>query len=643
MTIKIELVGNRIQLQMPYDKVASARCKLVRGGKWMPAKKRWSYPLDYHTCVEIRTKIAGPSGQELQIGDELWKWASNEKERLASIPDPNSLERAELPVLERGNPFTYEALNNRPFQTVGVKFAAEHRRVVIADDPGLGKTVQTIGAVIEAGVKGPVLIIAPKVAAEITWPQQINYWSPKENCTSLAGLTPSKRKIAIENFTRMAYPEVGQDYGDRQWLIVNPHWIMCQADLDDKGNYASTKAQRDEGIGMKYKMEDIFDIEWSAVIIDESHDILIANTMNRKKWTQQRIGAEQLWYRDNPMKIAMSGTPMRGKKENFFGTLQWLKPDLYTSYWKWADRHFDVMEDGYSRSVGALKDPDGFYSDLKEVMIRRTKAEVAKDLPAKIYGGTRLDPEDPESPVGIWLDMTGKQLKQYQEMQKNASVNVEGGTLIANGILSEWTRLKQLASSAGMFRGDKFVPANPSNKMDWTLEFLAERGITKKPEGDGKVILVSQFAEVCKFMEATLGGEGIPSFILTGETPLRKRQEAMTAFQSDSTDVRVFILSTKAGGVSLTLDAADDVVIWDETFIPDNQLQVEDRAHRVSRPDHQVSIWYLRTRDSIEEAIAATTGGRQAVLDTILDKSRGVDVRKRIKEYIPKSKVSSNG
>ena len=88
---------------------------------------------------------------------------------------------------------------------------------------------------------------------------------------------------------------------------------------------------------------------------------------------------------------------------------------------------------------------------------------------------------------------------------------------------------------------------------------------------------------------------------------------------------------------------ADDVVIWDETFIPDNQLQVEDRAHRVSRPDHQVSIWYLRTRDSIEEAIAATTGGRQAVLDTILDKSRGVDVRKRIKEYIPKSKVSSNG
>lgn len=640
MAVKVELVGNKIQLTMPYSKIGTARAKKVRGAQWLPSKKRWQYPLDYNTCVEIRKQVTDAMGVELQIGPELWKWAENERDRLLAIPDPNSLERAELPVLEKAFPFAHEALNNRPFQTVGVKFAAEHRRVVIADDPGLGKTIQTIGAVIESNIKGPILIVAPKAAAELTWPQQIAYWAPGEHFTTLAGLKPSDRQKAIDLFQRKAYPEVGINTGQRQWLIVNPYWIMVKAELDDKGNYKRSKHERDEGKGMGYKMEEIFDIEWSAVIIDESHDILIANTMNRKKWTQVRIGAEHLWYRDNPMKIAMSGTPMRGKKENFFGTLQWLKPEHYTSYWKWADRHFDVLEDGYSRSVGGLKDPDSFYGDLKEVMIRRTKAEVAKDLPAKIYGGTRLDPDDEESPVGVWLDMTGVQATQYASMLRDGAVNVEGGTMIANGILSEWTRLKQLATSAGKFRGEKFVPAAPSNKMDWTLEFLAERGIAKKPEGDGKVILVSQFSEVCKFMQDTLSAEGIPSFILTGDTPFKRRQEAMEAFQSDSTAVRVFILSTKAGGVSLTLDAADDVVIWDETFIPDNQLQVEDRAHRVSRPDHQVSIWYLRTRGTIEEAIAATTGGRQGVMDLILDKSRGVEIRKQIKEYIPKSKVS---
>ena len=641
MAIKLELVGNSIHLRMPYSKTGTANAKKVRGATFLKNKKRWQFPLDYNTCVEIREKICDPMEEEPEIGPELWKWAENERDRLLSIPDPNSLERAELPVLAKAFPFAHKALNNRPFQTVGVKFAAEHRRVVIADDPGLGKTIQTIGAVIESNIRGPILIVAPKAAAELTWPQQIDYWAPGEHYTTLAGLTPKRRQEAIDVFQRKAYPEVGINTGQRQWLIVNPYWIMVKAELDDKGNYKRSKHERDEGKGMFYKMEEIFDIEWSAVIIDESHDILIANTMNRKKWTQTRIGAEHLWYRDNPMKIAMSGTPMRGKKENFFGTLQWLKPDLYKSYWKWADRHFDVLTDGYNKSVGGLKDPDQFYSDLKEVMIRRTKAEVAKDLPAKIYGGTRLDPQDPESPVGIWLDMTGVQAKQYASMLRDGAVNVEGGTMIANGLLSEWTRLKQLATSAGRFEGDKFVPSAPSNKMDWTMEFLADRGITKSPEGDTKVILVSQFAEVCKFMKRTLESEGIPSFILVGETPFSKRQEAMEAFQSDSKDVRVFILSTKAGGVSLTLDAADDVVIWDETYIPDNQLQVEDRAHRVSRPDHQVSIWYLRSRGSIEEAIAATTGGRQGVMDLILDKSRGVEIRRQIKEYTPKPKVSA--
>lgn len=632
--IQVELVGNSIQLAIDYSPKAVAACKSVRGGRWNPRAKRWAYPLDYNTCVEIRTRIANVVGQELKIGPELTQWAINEKARLAAIPEANSLERADLPTLEQFNAFAYEALNNRPFQTVGVKFAAAHRQVVNADEPGLGKTIQTIGAIIEADVRGPVLIIAPKQAAELTWPAQLAYWAPDEKVVQMAGLTPAKREDAMDQFWNLVYPEVGQRI-QRQWLIVNPHWIMTKAKLDDKGNYAMEKGQKQ----LDHKMPDIFRIDWAAVIVDESHDILIANTMNRKKWIQARIGAEALPLVDNAMKIALSGTPMRGKKENFFGTLQWLKPKHYTSYWKWAERNFEIVNDGYSSSVGALADPEGFARDLKEVMIRRTKSEVAKDLPAKIYGGTRLNPDDPQSPVGVWLPMSGKQEKQYLEMQRNASVNVDGGTLIANGILSEWTRLKQLATSAGKFEGEKFVPDSPSNKMDCTLEFLAERGIQDHPDGDGKVIIVSQFAEVCKFINRQLGDNGIPSFVLTGETTGAKRQQAMDMFQSNQTDIRVFILSTKAGGVSLTLDAADDVVIWDETYIPDNQLQVEDRAHRVSRPDHQVSIWYLRTLGTIEEAIAATTGERQENMDLILDKTRGVEIRKRIKEYVPVSRT----
>jgi len=187
--------------------------------------------------------------------------------------------------------------------------------------------------------------------------------------------------------------------------------------------------------------------------------------------------------------------------------------------------------------------------------------------------------------------------------------------------------------------GGKFRPQGDSNKMEWILEFLEERGISAKPDGDGKVVIASQFAEVCDAISTRLAKEGIPSFVLTGETKSGDRIAMMEKFQTERGPKvpRVFILSTKAAGVSITLDAADDVIIVDETWIPDDQEQVEARCHRLSRIDHQVSVWYLRSLDSIEEAIAAVTYSRSAGMAGIMDKARGHEVIRRVQEYVKAS------
>lgn len=91
----------------------------------------------------------------------------------------------------------------------------------------------------------------------------------------------------------------------------------------------------------------------------------------------------------------------------------------------------------------------------------------------------------------------------------------------------------------------------------------------------------------------------------------------------------VILLNTHAGGVSLTLDAADDVVIADQTFIPDEQEQVEDRAHRVSR-NHNVTIWNLASLGTIDETIAQMNQERGEAISSILDTQRGITYAKTL-------------
>ena len=608
------------------DVVVALKANLPGPPRWRRAEGRWAFPIAWETCTRAR-EVANRFNAQIKIHPALVAWARAEKARQETIPDVQSMDLVDIAGIEAESPQLAKALKARPFQTVGVAFAARNRSCLIADQPGLGKTLQAIGAVIESGVRGPILVVAPKAAAQITWPQELARWVPEDEVVVIGSniKTAAGRSVIVD--------EVAKYTGNRRtWVVLSPNYVRIKIEVDEYGNYVKVNGQKvihpvGEGlIGL-------FDIDWAGVIVDESHDTLAGAIGNKKKQSAQRLGLGALSVREGGLRIALSGTPFRGKESYLWGQLNWLRPDLYRSYWDWIKKHFDIGVGVFGWSIGEMVDREGMYADARTVMIRRTKAEVAKDLPAKAYAGWPLDPDDSNSPIAVWLDMESKQAKAYQDMVKHAAADIDGGTLISNGVLPELTRLKQFAGSYGKMDGDVFIPTLPSNKFDWLLEMLGERGINRstEPSGDiAKVVVVSQFASLIDAFSEGLKANGIAAHVFTGSTSEKRREAIKDDWQNNpNSQFRVLLLSTKAGGVSLTLDAADEMVILDETWSTSDQEQVEDRIHRLSRL-HQVTIWKVFSRNTIEESIARANSNKEFSIKSIIDGERGVEFLKKL-------------
>ena len=635
----------RVWVTFPFDRrVIEMLKERVPGGRWSPEEKFWHFPLDMDVCRDIRS-VATHFGHGLAIEPELASWARKEKVRYQHVlaPEANSdewqkllprlqSERPELFAAMRGIAVDAEGKQQAPWQVFGAAFMAAQKRVLLADQPGLGKTIQTLSAVAELGVQGPILVVAPRSAVAVTWPEEIAQWLGEDEKIFVINATikPVERRKLVQSAKDWAAK------GNRSWVLCGPNYLRIKADVDDNtGDYLRDAKGNKIIRAVNECVPDLFGVKWSAVIVDESHQTLAGATGNKKRQSSQRLGLGALDTAPDALRIAISGTPFRGKTENLWGTLNWLYPEKYTSYWNWIKRHYGIKDSGSSFGSGIVKgdnilDEKRFFSELKPVMVRRTKAEVRKSLPPKMYGGTHLVPHDTTTPIAVWLPMSPKQEKQYREIEREALINIGGeDEITVNGVLAEMTRCKQIANSCLKADGlnangtVKVQPIFPSNKAEWIHDFLTER-----IEGGTKTIVASQFTGFLNVLSAELKKKGINHYLYTGATNEAERKRIRKEFQSDSGEM-VVLLNTKSGGVSLTLDLADDVVIVDQTWIPDDQEQVEDRAHRVSR-NHNVTIWNLASLGTIDEDIAVLNAERGEAISSILEKQRGVSYAKKL-------------
>lgn len=651
--------GNRIHLRVP---VPSAELESrVPGAYWSERKGAWTFPLTMGHCRALREEFP-----DLVVKRSLSDWA---RERMAEERQMKTLGATlagvQLERVPEVAPETAKALESRTYQPAAVRFIADGRNVLVADTPGLGKTLESIGGILESGVPGPYLVVAPKTSLDAVWEREILARVPDAYVMPIRATTSARRRALDESLN----PEWDLS---NTWVIVNiemirtrSYWYCpkrhCIEDCEVEHNHETESGMDwpvsdhprshiiDCGHDPKsaktrhdHEYPQLFSIDWGAIIMDECQKSL----MRRSGFpTLTRNGARLLPVRGDGLRIALSGTPMRGKPPRLFGTLNWLRPKEFTSYWGWVQMYWDVKKEGFAGAlnIGDLLSgrEEWLMRDLDRIIIRRTKAEVSPDLPPKAYMGTRLDPSDPDSPIGVWLELDPKQRKAYDDMLKLGEATIEGGEIHALGMLAELTRLKQFASTylraERMAKRDadgnewvenKYLPTLPSNKFAWLVQFLTEANIIDPDDIDptGKVVVVSQFTSILRNFAEELRKMGVKVLGITGDVTGANRTRAQDLFNDTGSGYNVLFLNTLAGGVAITLDAADDMVFLDETDVPDDQEQAEDRINN-RRPEEKVATrryWYLKSLGTIDEAIARVNLHRDKNQKKVLDGRRGV-------------------
>jgi SNF2 family DNA or RNA helicase len=638
MTVFIEIDGKRILGTFPKwtrrevaHQVSGARAKWDKSGP-EDVFLGWTYPLTMDTCYTMRRVF----GRDLKVGPQLADWARVEIKKAESLDlfRDGDINQAAAKLLRVGEeaPELYMAMAARPYQLAGAAFMTEGKKVILGDEPGLGKTLQTLAALIETGAQR-ILVSCPKTATRAVWERETERWAPAI-APFVAQGSPDERAGEMNNFATFVQS------GVPSMLIVNHEMLRCRKiEVCPKwGAQVEACTEQNDRLHHHHYEKDpdwpwLFEQEWDAIVVDESHKGL-ATTKNvqSKGISQLRFGLVQIRRRlvEGGLALALSGTPFRSKLDRAWGTLNWERPDVFGSYWNFAKTYFGVDDSGRNMIVGKEPlDPEAFDQMLRPHYLVRTKKDVLPDLPPIIYAGTPPE-DDPKGECYVRLDMDEKQARAYKKMAKEAEAEVEGGTLLANGVLAELTRLRQFANAyaelGSRYRSvttgqrrmmQEITPTLPSNKIEWIIQFLQEREFT-----GGKYVIASSFTSIVKLIARQVANEwGEESVLtLTGETGDKARLDLVERFQNPDSPVRVVVLNRDAGGEAITLDAADDMIVVDQPWLSDQDEQLTARIHRVSRI-HQVTVHRLVSVGTVDEWMANLTQEQRRILRTAKPKT----------------------
>jgi SNF2 family DNA or RNA helicase len=326
--------------------------------------------------------------------------------------------------------------------------------------------------------------------------------------------------------------------------------------------------------------------DWHIVILDEAQTVKNPNAA-----TSRLLRGIKAKHR-----FCLTGTPMENHLGELWSIMNFANPGYLGDKAVFARRWRNPIEKHADSARSAV-----LARRVKPFLLRRTKAEVAADLPPKtemvehvVMEGSQRDLYD-----SIRLSMSDKVRKAIRDRGLAKSHIV---------VLEALLRLRQACCDPALLKlGDGIE--RPSAKLDRLMEMLAQL----LSEGR-KILVFSQFTSMIDLIRPRLDAQAIRYSVLTGKTTDRKR--VIEDFQNGANDI--FLVSLKAGGVGLNLTAADTVIIFDPWWNPAVEEQAIDRSYRIGQ-DKPVFVYRLVAEGSIEEKMDGLKACKRALADGLFN------------------------
>jgi SNF2 family DNA or RNA helicase len=327
-------------------------------------------------------------------------------------------------------------------------------------------------------------------------------------------------------------------------------------------------------------------IPFATLVVDEAQ--ALKNPSTRRARAARHLNAG--------FRIALSGTPLENHLGELWSLFAIIFPGLLGSWDQFRERFAAPIERG--------KDPDAnaaLSRVLRPFLLRRTKQEVARELP-------------PRTEIQVPVALSEEEWTLYEDARLAAVAEVsQQGKGLRNEqqrfqVLAALTRLRLLASHPRLYDGQSRVT---SSKMRRLLELLEEL----RSEGH-RALVFSQFTSHLELVQEELERAGFTYQYLDGSTPAASRAERIQAFQEGAGEV--FLISLKAGGTGINLTAADYVIHLDPWWNPAVEDQATDRAHRIGQT-RPVTVYRLIARGTIEEQILSLHSDKRALVAGVLE------------------------
>nr|CAD7453329.1 unnamed protein product [Timema tahoe] len=425
---------------------------------------------------------------------------------------------------------------------------------ILADEMGLGKTIQTIALITylmeKKKVNGPFLIIVP-LSTLSNWVLEFDKWSPSVVVVAYKGSPGMRRQIQSQ--MRSTKFNV---------LLTTYEYV-----IKDKSMLAK--------------------LHWKYMIIDEGH---------RMKNHHCKLTQVLNTHYNATHRLLLTGTPLQNKLPELWALLNFLLPSIFKScstFEQWFNAPFattgEKVELNEEETILIIR---RLHKVLRPFLLRRLKKEVESQLPDKT--------EHMQSKGVLLTDGSekGKQGKGGAKALMNTIVQLR--KLCNHPFMFQTIEEKycdHIGSTAGVVSGPDLFRA--SGKFE-----LLDRILPKLKATNHRVLLFCQMTQLMTIMEDYLGWRGFTYLRLDGTTKAEDRGELLRKFNSPDSEYFLFLLSTRAGGLGLNLQAADTVVIFDSDWNPHQDLQAQDRAHRIGQ-QNEVRVLRLMTVNSVEERILA--------------------------------------